>query len=332
MKNAFLTEMGFTGKIPLDHNNMRVEFVWMIMANADHHNIWNYDKVKDYDQVFVIIPKGKMCLNVEGSPLLVEPNPFSPLLAQPLIRTLRDHNSKVYIIQEGPAWITNDLSVTDQFNWYSNVASADGILCHNRSDVKYFRGVFPHLPVRPIRSWMIPNFMGVMPPADEVIIGGNFSRWYGGFQSYIVAGEFGLPMVTMTSHSTRKDEGLIHDLRHLPRMNWSEWMLELSRYKWAVHLMPTAAAGTFSLNTAWWGIPTIGNGDIDTQRTLFPDLSVHPDDVMGARELAIKLRDDGGFDQFCRDYAEDRVDEFVVEARPHPFFMTGIDFDDDYEF
>ena len=35
-KVAFLTEMGFKGKILSDHPNMRTEFAWMYALNADH--------------------------------------------------------------------------------------------------------------------------------------------------------------------------------------------------------------------------------------------------------------------------------------------------------
>ena len=39
MKIAFLTEMGFQGKIPLDHPNMRTEFAWMNALDATHYNL-----------------------------------------------------------------------------------------------------------------------------------------------------------------------------------------------------------------------------------------------------------------------------------------------------
>ena len=34
MKIAFFTEMGFTGKIPRTHENMRTEFAWMVALNS----------------------------------------------------------------------------------------------------------------------------------------------------------------------------------------------------------------------------------------------------------------------------------------------------------
>ena len=39
MEIAFFTEMGFTGKIPRTHENMRTEFAWMVALNATHYPI-----------------------------------------------------------------------------------------------------------------------------------------------------------------------------------------------------------------------------------------------------------------------------------------------------
>ena len=41
MKIAFLSQMGFTGKIPRNHPNMRTEFAWMYALKANHFNISN---------------------------------------------------------------------------------------------------------------------------------------------------------------------------------------------------------------------------------------------------------------------------------------------------
>jgi len=54
MRIAFLTEMGFEGKISVDHPNMRTEFAWMHALDADHHCIYHYNQVKNYEHVFVI--------------------------------------------------------------------------------------------------------------------------------------------------------------------------------------------------------------------------------------------------------------------------------------
>jgi uncharacterized membrane protein YfbV (UPF0208 family) len=89
------------------------------------------------------------------------------------------------------------------------------------------------------------------------------------------------------------------DIKHFPRMIWIDWMKQLSQFKYAVHLMPTVAAGTFSLNCAYFGIPCIGNREVDTQKMCHPALSVDVYDVLYARELAVKLVEDKDFYEEC---------------------------------
>ena len=88
---------------------------------------------------------------------------------------------------------------------------------------------------------------------------------------------------------------MIEDLNHLPYMNWLQWMNLLSTFKYSIHLMPTVAAGTFSLNSAYFGIPCIGNENVDTQRICFPKTSVNVEDLNSARNIAKKLSNDEDF-------------------------------------
>ena len=73
-------------------------------------------------------------------------------------------------------------------------------------------------------------------------------------------------------------------------MNWIEWMNHLSTFKYAVHLMPTHAAGTFALNCAYHGIPCIGYEGLDTQALCHPQLTIKMNDLKHARKLANKLK------------------------------------------
>jgi hypothetical protein len=138
---------------------------------------------------------------------------------------------------------------------------------------------------------------------EKVIIGGNFARWYGGMESFTVAQRFDVPIWGQTSHAMREGEDQL--VKHLPRVMWTEWMEQLSSFKYAVHLMPTIAAGTFSLNCAYFGIPCIGNEKVDTQRLCHPDLAVDVEDVEKAAMLAERLRDDEEFYRQCSITAKD---------------------------
>jgi len=310
MKIAFLTEMGFEGKIPSNHSNMRTEFAWMHALGADHRHIHHFQEVEGYDHVFVIFPKGKLYLSAEGSQLAADQNPVSELLVKEPIERLKLTNKKVYIVQEGPHWWWNDYEMIDQVLFYNMLISSDGIFAHNQHDVKYYKGMFPNVPVHVIPTLMIDSIVKDIQPIREekVIIGGNFARWYGGMESFTVAQRFDVPIWGQTSHAMREGEDQL--INHLPRVMWTDWMEQLSSFKYAVHLMPTIAAGTFSLNCAYFNIPCIGNEKVDTQRLCHPDLSVDVEDVEKAVMLAERLRDDKEFYEECSRTAKENYRKY----------------------
>ena len=108
----------------------------------------------------------------------------------------------------------------------------------------------------------------------------------------------------------REDE---MDINHLPYMTWVEWMNNLSRFKYAVHLMPTHAAGTFALNCAYHGIPCIGYKGSDTQTKLHPSLSVDSCDLDSARILAKRLKIDDDFYKTQSETAKGNFNSFFGE-------------------
>lgn len=308
MKIAFLTEMGFEGKIPSYHSNMRTEFAWMYALEAEHRYIRHYTEIKDYDHVFIIFPKGRTYLSAEGSKMMNGENPVSDLLRLDLVNILRKNNNRaVHYIQEGPHWLYTDYEVADQIYHYNLVHSCDTVFAHNESDVLYYKGLFPGHKVCTIPSLMIEETVKDIVPTkeDKVIIGGNFARWYGGFESYMVASFLEVPIWAQTSHVMRVGEDSLAGLQHLPRLLWTDWIRALSEFKYAVHLMPTAAAGTFGLNCAYLGIPCIGNVDVDTQRLCHPNLAVRVNDVEKARELIIRLKTDQDFYTSCSQEAKE---------------------------
>jgi len=298
MKVAFVTEMHFTGKIEANHPNMRTEFAWMHALNATHHNIHD-PQINGYDAVIVIFPKGEVYLNAAGSKIVQKQNPITEILSSDIVSILRKSNHKVYYMQEGPHWWFNDYELHDQINFYNLLTSCDGVFAHNKEDAKYYRGLLPNQVVHVMPTLMIEDSItNIKPHAEEkVIVGGNFARWYGGFESYMIAQEFNVPIWGQISHAMRDGENQL--IQHLPRVLWSEWMKQLSSFKYAVHLMPTVAAGTFSLNCAYFGIPCIGNIKVDTQNICHPELSVDINDIEKARMLAQRLNTDRRFYQEC---------------------------------
>ena len=110
----------------------------------------------------------------------------------------------------------------------------------------------------------------------------------------------------------REHEEHMEGINHLPRLIWIDWMRELSKFRYAVHLMPTVAAGTFSLNCAYFGIPTIGNIQVDTQRLCHPELSVDVHDIERAKEKVEMLRLDSDYYQHCSETAKKHFRKYYV--------------------
>lgn len=312
MRIAFLTEMGFSGKVSSNHTNMRTEFAWMHALNADHYNIRSISSVKQYDHVFVIFPKGMVYLNSIAIKMSSDKNPVSDLLESDFISKLKEYNSKVHFVQEGPHWLWNDYEIREQILYINMIHECDSIFCHNESDLYYYKGLFPEKNINIIPTLMIEELVKNTIPAKEnkAIIGGNFARWYGGFESYSIASVFNSPIWVQDSHAKRNQEGMMENLTHFPRMEWNEWMQKLSTFKYAVHMMPTVAAGTFALNCAYFGIPCIGNCNVETQILCHTVLSVEVNDLYSAREVAIQLRDNKEFYEYCSTSAKENYKKY----------------------
>jgi hypothetical protein len=91
----------------------------------------------------------------------------------------------------------------------------------------------------------------------------------------------------------------MENLNHLPYMNWSDWINNLSRFRYAVHLMPTQAAGTFALNCAYHGIPCIGYEGLDTQSQLHPHCTIKYGNLSHAKEIVMRLAKNNDFYEQC---------------------------------
>ena len=317
MKVTFLSEAGFTGKIPRTFENARTEYAWYLALDAEHVPIPDFRSVSENDVVFIILPKLRTHLSADSTKIGERIQDVkSSFYDIRLIDELKSKNKKVYIIQEGPNWMFNDYEVEEQFAYFNCIMQADGIFVHNEIDKKFFVGLtYGQKDVHIIPTLMIEDTLTFdKNTEDKTIVGGNFSRWYGGFQSFIVARVFQNDIWTQTSHAMRDGEPKIKGLQHFPRLTWLDWMKNISTFKYAVHLMPTTAAGTFSLNCAYYGVPCIGNKDVDTQAICHPDLAVDVNDIDSAVRLAIKLRDDKDFYTACSETAKMMYEEHYTEA------------------
>jgi len=278
MKIAFFTEMHFNGKITRTHSNMRTEFAWMCALDATHYHLMNIPE-EQYDLGIVIIPKKLQ-------------NQFD-------LNRLRKCCTKVAVMQEGPNWYWQDYTLDRQIDYFNTLTEADIIYVHNIADMKYYQGLTAHSDVRVMSSLMIEDAIGTLEPVErkDVIIGGNFVSWYGGFDSFVIAKELGDTVYAPSMG--RKQPGEENLVTHLPYVDWKGWMHQLNRFKYGVHLMRTHAAGTFALNCAYLGIPCIGYKGLDTQMELHPDTTVEVGNLQHARKIATMLRNDESFYLYC---------------------------------
>ena len=298
-KIAWFSEMGFNSKTPRSHKNMRTEFAWFVALDAMHHNILKLQELPDntYDLGVIIIPKHvEQFINFD------------------IIGNLKRVCKQYTFMQEGPSWYFQDLSINNSFWFYNIMLNADFILAHNDRDKEYYEGLLnKKCYINP--TLMIEDSIKDIPLVEkkDTIIGGNLRRWYGGFNSLIVAQEFNTEIWAPQMGRMHKEETQLEDLNHLPYMEWTDWMVALNNFKYAIHLNPNSIGGTFSLNCGYLGLPCIGNIHSNTQRLCFPNLSIEPDNLKKAKELANKLRLDKDFYLHCSNKAKELYNKHFSE-------------------
>ena len=314
-KIAWFTEGGWQGKVSLDNPNMRNDVSTKYILGAEHYPIFQIPQVlqhfgeNHFDFGIVTLPK----TNTEQ------------LMKFDMMGDLKKLCKKTISMQEGPHWLFQDYTMEQQIWWYNALTEFDMLFAHNLKDVRYYKGLV-NKPVHKMPTLMLTERLGIQPRSewsDAVIIGGNMVRWYGGFDSYIVAQEFDMTIVapSMGRKIDREDE---MDIQHLPYMTWVEWMNNLSQYHVGVHMMPTHAAGTFALNCAFHGIPCIGYVDLDTQEELHPHLTVADGDMEQAKQYARELRDDEEFYKECSETSKDYYQRSLYNEKNFVPYITKI--------
>jgi hypothetical protein len=288
MKIAFFTEGGYFGKVPRNNPNMRTDQAWICALDAVHIPIFSESfPNENFDVGIVIIPKEK---NRE----YLAQNKF------PLIQAIKQICSKVYVMQESTSWEWQDDSSNSMVWYFEQLNLADKILCHNDMDVLYYLGLTnKHTDdVRVLPTLMIDDIVKVSDHKEEsVFVAGNWHTGYCGFDAMVVAKSISVPMVGFKSGKFKNGEEQ-SGIKYLPWMRWDQFMFELSKFKYGVH-MYQPSAGQFPLNCAYLGIPCVGPNDINTQRDLHPMTSVDRGDLIGAIKKLQLLKLNSDFYEEC---------------------------------
>ena len=294
MKIAFFREIHRKGKIFRNDPNMRTDLAWICALEADNYPI-NSIPDQQYDLGIIIIPKNNPQFNL---------NKF------------KQYCNKIAIMQEGPNWYWQDYPLEQQIWYFNTIQEADFMFVHNKSDKKYYEGLTGK-ECKILPSLMVEDSIKDLPQVErkDIIIGGNFCSWYGGFDSYIVAQEVDCPIYIPSMGRKIEGEEQMPNLNHLPYMNWTQWIKTLNNFKYGVHLMRTHAAGTFALNCAYLGIPCIGYEGLDTQEKCHPSLTVKLGDLVDAKKKIIELKNNKDWYRECSKIAKFNYKQYYHEDK-----------------
>jgi hypothetical protein len=273
---------------------MRTDVAWVCALDATHHSIPKLQSLSDnlYDVGVMILPKNR-----------------EMLLNYPLLKQYRRVCKKVTVMQESYYNYWQDSPIAEQIWYFNFIASMDLIFCHNDVDLQYYNGLTN------VRTELLPSVMITDDIVkrnewgDAVILGGNWVKDYGGFDSYQVALELGHPITAVTTGRMKPEEDEI--LNHIPWVMWREWIDILSQFNVGVQL-GTASAGTFNLNCSFHGIPCIGYSNVNTQKILHPLTTVEVGEIDKAKEIANKLKEDK-FYNLCMETTLKRYENYYSE-------------------
>ena len=311
MKIGFFSEAGYEGKVPRNHPNMRTDVAWVCALDATHHPIPTLQNLPNnlYDVGIMIIPKKR-----------------ERLLNYPLLEQYRRVCKKVTVMQESYYNYWQDSEIAEQIWYFNFITEMDLIFCHNDVDLSYYSGLTN------VRTELLPSLMitdGIVRRADklvdhyndiestfshiqrDIIIGGNWVRDYGGFDSYQVGLEISDDITAVSTGRMKPEEEQV--MEHLPWMLWKEWINTLSNFKYGIQL-GTAAAGTFNLNCSFHGIPCIAYSNSNTQNILHPLTTVELGDMDKAKHIAKKLKNDK-FYNLCSNTTLKRYDLYYSESK-----------------
>ena len=306
-KLAFLTEQPFEGSIKDSCTDLRTDFAWMKALNAYH---FPYDVVKsnpafllDFDLILVVVPK------------VIEKAHESIDTYLELTKLKR---FKIGYVQEGPCWYHQRWPIPLQEKLFDLLESVDMIFCHNISDINYYKmltykPIFQMITPIEIKTW---EHLRKVKKEEKIMISGTMREWYNGMSGIKVAEHFLDLPIYYPNMGTRRDDEFLYknpNVHVLEYRSFSEWMKQLSTFKYALHLMPTFAAGSFALNCACLGIPCIGSQQIDTQRICYPYLSMEPYNLERAHNQLKRLINDKDYYNEQSEIAIKNCEKFTLE-------------------
>lgn len=257
MNICFFSENNHTGKVPRTYGNMRTEFAWQCASDADHVPLGYVDNyTSNYNLGIIIWPKILKFDILER------------------FERIKKQCAAVAIMQEGPVENYQTYNAENQWKYLETLQRSNFLLAHNQIDADYLEALSGTKAYR-LKSLMIEDAIDPSLRYENIknntrkdtIIGGTFSQWYSGIESYKVAEIIGEQVCAPFMGRNHSDELQVNKdkIIYFRFVNWSSWMSVLATFKYAVHMNKfSCAAGTFQLNAAYYGIPTICYNIADT--------------------------------------------------------------------
>ena len=112
------------------------------------------------------------------------------------------------------------------------------------------------------------------------------------------------------------------DINHFPYMTWIEWINNLSKFKYGVHLIVDTYYTFYNCDVH--GIPCIGYTGLDTQEELHPHLTVYDGDLEQAKKYARELKEDEEFYKECSESSREYYINSLYNEKNFVPYITKI--------
>ena len=121
-----------------------------------------------------------------------------------------------------------------------------------------------------------------------------------GFSSFLIASKIPGAKLLSPGLQSGSQEFIdflgVKNVDHFPYLEWPEYISKYSHSYFAIHLDTLYTYGRFPLDMAALGIPTVGSNRNQTNKILWPELTVDPiKEIPRAQELALQLINDPDF-------------------------------------
>jgi len=251
----------------MDTNDVNLAY---LLGATEHYWCGERDlnKFDQYDMIFFLMSKIKESYE----------NKWMELVS--LIRDKYGDKKIILIHQEAEMRWCMYRPWKDQLELFEAIKKADMFMCHNTSDIGFFKFLCPEtkvicaptpMPIEKIKKYRINPKVKRNNEQLEIIFGTSFDHRSNGLLGYAVAMElkrkYGKRIKITQYHRTqwndnRNEEFMKffgYDFEVLPHMSWLSFVERLSQSYISMNLMSLAAAGRDAIVFSALGIPHISN-------------------------------------------------------------------------